>query len=96
MKGEALKAWRQASEYPLNKLAMILGVNQDTIRNWERGRSRIPEDALPRLAAVMAGTHVEAEAIDLSGVPELDMIEELRLRAKARASMESLESMGEE
>ena len=86
MKGEALKAWRQASEYPLNKLAMILGVNQDTIRNWERGRSRIPESMYQPLATVMSGQAVESESVDLSGVPEIELIEELRLRAKARAS----------
>lgn len=85
MKGEVLKAWRTASGYPLNKLAMVLGVNQDRVRNWERGLSKIPEEYLPQLGAIMAGQPVETERIDLSGVPELDLLEELQLRAKARA-----------
>lgn len=84
MQGEALKAWRQASKYPLNKLAMALGVNQDRVRNWERGLAKIPEDVLPQLASIMAGQPAEVERVDLSMVPELDLIEELQLRAKSR------------
>jgi hypothetical protein len=47
---------------------------------------------IPQLAAIMSVQVIESESVDLSGVPGIELLEELRLRAVARASMESMES----
>lgn len=64
-----------------------------TTGNADRRTSRTRDvHVIPQLAAIMSVQVIESESVDLSGVPGIELLEELRLRAVARASMESMES----
>lgn len=57
-------AQRVPAEYTQAALARRLGVDPDTLRSWELGRSRPRQRAAKRLARVLG---VEVEALGLDG-----------------------------
>lgn len=86
MQGTELKAWRQGTGVTLDRVAAVVKVNRETVRNWERGLTPIPEWAVSILKSLMTGDlKVEStKPVDLSGVSDLDLLKELEMRARQR------------
>lgn len=53
VRGHGLRSVRRAARVPVSRIADDLGVRAATVYNWEAGRARIPDEHLPRLAALV-------------------------------------------
>lgn len=51
--GEIIKTLRKQNGYTQQKLGKIISVSQDTVSNWERGKSLPPTAYLHDLAAAL-------------------------------------------
>jgi DNA-binding transcriptional regulator YiaG len=57
--GEVFRVARRAARLSQDKAAVLFGVDNKTIRRWERGESRLPADALIWIEG-LADDHKEA------------------------------------
>jgi DNA-binding transcriptional regulator YiaG len=60
--GTTLKAWRIAHRVSQNKMAELMGVTSDTLRDWERGNAKMHPDDCAKAEAIFTKIHSTQEA----------------------------------
>ena len=67
MKGEDLKNWRKRWGVTQNELARLLGIYQETVSRWERGKRGIPSHLSLALDALEHQFEKEGREVKVTG-----------------------------
>jgi DNA-binding transcriptional regulator YiaG len=55
--GTTLKAWRIGHRVSQNKMAQLMDVTPDTLRDWERGKAKMHADDCAKAEAIFEYIH---------------------------------------